>query len=134
MNLLDRYLYRTVIVYTLMAMGVLLTLGGLFLFISQQSDIGVGDYGAVDAFEFTFMNLPQQAFELLLRWSPRSPTLTEGGDYFELTAALYEGATGKKAGEVVTACAKVLCAAKEDGYERDRPEQYLQRLPWDIPF
>jgi hypothetical protein len=76
----------------------------------------------------------QQAFELLLRWSPRSPTLTEGGDYFELTAALYEGATGKKAGEVVTACAKVLCAAKEDGHERDRPEQYLQRLPWDIPF
>ncbi|HLN49005.1 MAG TPA: LPS export ABC transporter permease LptG [Steroidobacteraceae bacterium] len=65
MNLLDRYLYRTVIVYTLMAMGVLLTLGGLFLFISQQSDIGIGEYGAVDAFVFTFMNLPQQAFELL---------------------------------------------------------------------
>ncbi len=65
MNLLDRYLYRTVIVYTMMAMGVLLTLGGLFLFISQQSDIGVGEYSAVDALEFTFMNLPQQAFELL---------------------------------------------------------------------
>ena len=65
MNLLDRYLYRTVIVYTVMAMGVLLTLGGLFLFISQQGDIGVGDYGAADAFVFTFMNLPQQAFELL---------------------------------------------------------------------
>ena len=30
----------------LMAMAVLLTLGGLFLFISQQSDIGVGDYSA----------------------------------------------------------------------------------------
>ncbi|MGO9036710.1 MAG: LPS export ABC transporter permease LptG [Steroidobacteraceae bacterium] len=65
MNLLDRYLYRTVIVYTMMAMGVLLTLGGLFLFISQQSDIGIGEYGAVDALLFTFMNLPQQAFELL---------------------------------------------------------------------
>ena len=50
MNILDRYLYRTVIVYTLMAMGVLLTLGGLFLFISQQSDIGTGDYTAADAF------------------------------------------------------------------------------------
>ena len=44
MNTLDRYLYRTVLVYALMAMGVLLTLGALFLFISQQSDIGVGDY------------------------------------------------------------------------------------------
>ena len=65
MNLLDRYLYRTVMVYTLMAMGVLLTLGGLFLFISQQSDIGVGEYRTVDAFIFTFMNLPEQAFELL---------------------------------------------------------------------
>ena len=65
MNTLDRYLYRTVLVYTAMAMAVLLTLGALFLFISQQSDIGVGDYGAADAFLFTFLNLPEQAFELL---------------------------------------------------------------------
>jgi len=65
LNTLDRYLYRTVLVYTAMAMAVLLTLGALFLFISQQSDIGVGDYGAADAFLFTFLNLPEQAFELL---------------------------------------------------------------------
>ncbi len=65
MNTLDRYLYRTVLLYTLMVMTVLLTLGGVFLFISQQSDIGVGSYGAGDAFLFTFLNLPQQAFELL---------------------------------------------------------------------
>jgi lipopolysaccharide export system permease protein len=64
-NILDRYLYRTVLVYTCMAMGVLLTLGALFLFISQQSDIGVGSYSAGDAFLFTMLNLPQQAFELL---------------------------------------------------------------------
>ena len=65
MNTLDRYLYRTVLVYTGMAMAVLLTLGALFLFISQQSDIGVGNYGAADAFLFTMLNLPQSAFELL---------------------------------------------------------------------
>ena len=65
MNTLDRYLYRTVLVYTAMAMAVLLTLGALFLFISQQGDIGVGSYGAGDAFVFTMLNLPQQAFELL---------------------------------------------------------------------
>ena len=65
MNILDRYLYRTVLVYTAMAMGVLLTLGALFLFISQQSDIGVGSYSAADAFIFTLLNLPQSAFELL---------------------------------------------------------------------
>jgi len=65
MNILDRYLYRTVLLYTTMAMGVLLTLGALFVFISQQSDIGVGSFSAGDAFLFTLLNLPQQAFELL---------------------------------------------------------------------
>jgi lipopolysaccharide export system permease protein len=65
MNIIDRYLYRTVIVYALMAMGVLLTLGALFLFISEQSDIGVGNYSAGDALLFTLLNLPQQAFDIL---------------------------------------------------------------------
>src|SRR6202162_5514337 len=65
MNTLDRYLYRTVLIYSTMALAVLMTLGALFLFISQQSDIGVGDYGAADAFLYTFLNLPEQAFELL---------------------------------------------------------------------
>jgi lipopolysaccharide export system permease protein len=64
-NTLDRYLYRTVLLYTLMTMAVLLALGALVLFISQQSDIGVGSYSAADAFLFTFLNLPQTAFELL---------------------------------------------------------------------
>jgi lipopolysaccharide export system permease protein len=64
-NTLDRYLYRTVLIYTGMAMAVLLTLGALFLFITQQNDIGVGSYGAGDAFLFTMLNLPQSAFELL---------------------------------------------------------------------
>jgi len=65
MNTLDRYLYRTVLVYAAMALAVLMTLGALFLFISQQNDIGVGNFSAVDALLFTFLNLPEQAFELL---------------------------------------------------------------------
>ncbi len=65
MNTLDRYLYRTVLAYAGMAMAVLLILGGLFLFISEQSDIGTGNYTAGDAFVFSLLNLPQQAFELL---------------------------------------------------------------------
>jgi lipopolysaccharide export system permease protein len=64
-NILDRYLYRTVLVYTAMAMAVLLTLGALVVFIGQQNDIGVGSYSAADAFLFTMLNLPQQAFDLL---------------------------------------------------------------------
>ncbi len=65
MNILDRYLYRTVILYALMALAVLLTLGALFLFISEQGDIGVGNYRAGDAFLYTLLNLPQQAFDIL---------------------------------------------------------------------
>ncbi len=65
MNILDRYLYRTVLIYVVMAMAILLTLGALFTFISQQGDIGVGTYSAADAFLYTLLNVPQQAFELL---------------------------------------------------------------------
>ncbi len=65
MNTLDRYLYRTVLLYASMAMAVMLTLGALVLFITQQSDIGVGNYSAGDAFLNTLLNLPQTAFELL---------------------------------------------------------------------
>ena len=65
MNIIDRYVYRTVLVYSAMAMAVLLMLGALFLFISQQSDIGVGAYRTGDAFMYVLLNLPQQATELL---------------------------------------------------------------------
>jgi lipopolysaccharide export system permease protein len=65
MNTIDRYLYRTVLVYTFMAMCALLSLGAVFLFISEQRDIGVGAYSAGDAFLYTLLNLPQTAFELL---------------------------------------------------------------------
>ncbi|MFO1466447.1 MAG: LPS export ABC transporter permease LptG [Steroidobacteraceae bacterium] len=65
MNIIDRYLYRTVIIYTLMVMAVLMTLGALFVFISQQSDITAGGFTTADALLFTALNLPQQAFELL---------------------------------------------------------------------
>ena len=62
MNTLDRYLYRTVMIYACMAMAVMLTLAALVLFITQQKDIGVGNYGAGDAFLNTLLNLPQSAF------------------------------------------------------------------------
>jgi lipopolysaccharide export system permease protein len=65
MNILDRYVFRTVVVYALMVMALLMSLGALFLFISQQDDVGVGQYTASDAFVFTLLNLPQQAFDLL---------------------------------------------------------------------
>jgi lipopolysaccharide export system permease protein len=65
MNILGRYLVGTVLLYSTMVVGVFLTLGGLFVFIGQQDDIGVGDYGAADALLFSLLNLPQQAFEVM---------------------------------------------------------------------
>jgi lipopolysaccharide export system permease protein len=65
MNLLDRYLYRTVLIYTLMALLVLAMLGALFVFIGEQGDIGTGNYSTADAFLYTFLNVPEQIFELL---------------------------------------------------------------------
>src|SRR5262249_46472516 len=49
MTLLDRYLIRTILLYSALVMSVLLVLGGLFLFVGQQNDIGVGSYSTADA-------------------------------------------------------------------------------------
>jgi lipopolysaccharide export system permease protein len=65
MNLLDRYLIRAVLGGVLVVMGVLLTLGALFLFANQQDDIGVGSFTALDAFGFVLLNVPQQVYELM---------------------------------------------------------------------
>ena len=65
MSILARYLIGTVLLYSTMVIGVFLTLGGLFVFIGQQDDIGVGDYGAADALLFSILNLPQQAYEVM---------------------------------------------------------------------
>jgi lipopolysaccharide export system permease protein len=64
-KIIDRYIIATILLYTAMVLGVLLTLGGLFVFIEQQDDIGVGSYRAADALLFTVLNLPQQSFELM---------------------------------------------------------------------
>lgn len=65
MNLLDRYIIRAILGAVGLVLVVLLVLGGLFLFIGQQDDIGVGTYRASTAFLFVLLNLPQQAYELL---------------------------------------------------------------------
>jgi lipopolysaccharide export system permease protein len=64
-TILDRYLARTVLVHTVYVMAVLLALMTLVTFIGQQDDIGEGSYGVADAFFVTFLQLPQQAYELL---------------------------------------------------------------------
>ncbi len=65
MSILDRYIVRTVLGAVVLVMVVLLILGGLFVFISQQGDIGIGHYSVADALWYTVFNLPQQVYQLL---------------------------------------------------------------------
>jgi lipopolysaccharide export system permease protein len=65
MSILDRYIIRAILGSVLMVLSVVLTLGALFVFIDQQSDIGVGHYNLLSAVWFTLLNVPEQAFELL---------------------------------------------------------------------
>ena len=46
MTILDRYIVRSILGSVLLVMAVVLILGGLFIFIDQQDDIGVGHYTA----------------------------------------------------------------------------------------
>ena len=65
MSVLARYVIRAVLGHTLLVMLVLLALSGLYLFITQQDDIGVGTYTLDDAFLFVGLSLPQYAFDML---------------------------------------------------------------------
>jgi len=65
MSILDRYIVRAILGAVLLVMMVLLVLGALFMFIDQQDDVGTGHYTALAAFDYTLLNLPQLAYELL---------------------------------------------------------------------
>ena len=65
MSILSRYIIRAVLGYTALVLLVLLALSGLYLFITQQDDIGVGTYGVEDAFLYVGLNLPSYAFDML---------------------------------------------------------------------
>ncbi|HEY6643439.1 LPS export ABC transporter permease LptG [Povalibacter sp.] len=65
MSVLSRYVMRAVIGYTLLVLLVLLVLNGLYMLITEQDDIGTGNYGATSALLFVGLNLPQTAFDML---------------------------------------------------------------------
>jgi lipopolysaccharide export system permease protein len=60
-----RYVGRAVIGFTLLVMGVLVLLFGIYLIATEQDEIGVGSYALSDAFWFVLLNLPRHAFEML---------------------------------------------------------------------
>lgn len=64
-SVLQRYIIRAVLNYTALVMAVLVILIGLYLFTTQQDEIGVGRYGVPNALLFVLCNLPAQMFTLL---------------------------------------------------------------------
>ncbi|MGC4027533.1 MAG: LPS export ABC transporter permease LptG [Steroidobacteraceae bacterium] len=65
MSVLDRYILRSVVGAVALVLLVLLTLAALFLFISQQQEVGTGNYGGLQALRFVVLSLPEQFFEFL---------------------------------------------------------------------
>ena len=65
MNILDRYIVRSILASVLMVGAAFVVLGALFIFIGEQDDIGSGGYTALGALWYTLLNLPIFAFDLL---------------------------------------------------------------------
>ncbi len=65
LTILDRYILRAIFGAVALVMAVLVTLAALFLFLSQQDDIGVGSYSTGAALRFVLLSLPQQIWEFL---------------------------------------------------------------------
>ena len=64
-SILSRYVIRSVLGTTMLVMLVLLVLSGLYIFITQQDEIGIGTYTLTDALLFVGLNLPKYAFDML---------------------------------------------------------------------
>ena len=64
MRILDRYLAWAVIGGTLLTLGVLLPLMGVFILAEDADSIGVERYGLSDAILFMLLSLPRYAYQL----------------------------------------------------------------------
>jgi lipopolysaccharide export system permease protein len=65
MSILSRYVMRAVIGHTVLVALVLMILNGLNVLISQQDEIGTGNYTAVSALIYVALTLPQASFDML---------------------------------------------------------------------
>lgn len=64
MKILDRYLGRTVIVGTLLALFILLAVDLFFAFVQEVQDIGKGHYGLKDALAYVGLIVPGRIHEI----------------------------------------------------------------------
>lgn len=65
MNVLDRYILKSVVGAVALVLLALLVLVALFLFISQQQEVGTGNYGGLQALQYVALNLPAQFVDFL---------------------------------------------------------------------
>lgn len=64
MVILDRYLGKIILQYSLISMAVLLALFTFVNFLDQLSSLGKGSYGLVQAIEFVILTIPRLLYEL----------------------------------------------------------------------
>ena len=65
MNVLTLYIIREIIKASLIALLLLLTLFNLFTFSDELSDLGTGNYGLKEIFEFLLLTSPRTIYELV---------------------------------------------------------------------
>ena len=76
MKVLDAYIARHVVVGTMLALAVLVSLVAVVTFVDDLGSVGRGRYGIGAAIEFMILTLPRQAFVLFR--SPRSSAPSSG--------------------------------------------------------
>ncbi len=64
MNILDRYLIKTVITSTLLFLLIILALYGFIAMAENFKYVGKGSFEIVDAFYYTFLSLPRRMYQL----------------------------------------------------------------------
>lgn len=65
MRILRGYLFRTILGTTALVLAVLLSLGAFIEFVGQLDDIGVGEYGLLDALGWVLLQMPNLIAQLL---------------------------------------------------------------------
>ena len=64
MKILDKYIGKIIIHYTLMVFAALVGLFAFVTFIDQLADVGTGTYGLLDAMLYVFLTIPRTIYDL----------------------------------------------------------------------
>lgn len=64
-KILDRYIAKTVISYTLLVLFILIALYTFLQFVTELENVGEGNYGVIGALRYTTYSIPQHIYDLL---------------------------------------------------------------------